>query len=64
MNDLFDHAMKKSLATEVPLAARMRPRTLEKYVGQEHILGEGKYNLRTILFVDDVLEVQVILELV
>ncbi len=25
-----------------PLADRMRPRTLEEYVGQEHILGEGK----------------------
>ncbi|MBQ0018852.1 MAG: replication-associated recombination protein A [Clostridiales bacterium] len=25
-----------------PLAARMRPRTLEEYVGQEHLLGEGK----------------------
>src|SRR5580698_7538803 len=25
-----------------PLAERMRPRTLEEYVGQEHLLGEGK----------------------
>lgn len=25
-----------------PLAARMRPRTLDEYIGQEHILGEGK----------------------
>ncbi|HEX6694876.1 MAG TPA: replication-associated recombination protein A [Longimicrobiales bacterium] len=25
-----------------PLAARMRPRTLDEYVGQEHLLGEGK----------------------
>ena len=25
-----------------PLAERMRPQTLEEYVGQEHILGEGK----------------------
>src|SRR4051794_4433461 len=24
-----------------PLAARMRPRTLEEFVGQEHLLGEG-----------------------
>ena len=25
-----------------PLAERLRPRTLEEYVGQQHILGEGK----------------------
>lgn len=25
-----------------PLAARMRPRTVEEYIGQQHILGEGK----------------------
>jgi len=25
-----------------PLAARLRPRTLDEYVGQEHILGPGK----------------------
>ena len=25
-----------------PLAARMRPRSLADYLGQEHILGEGK----------------------
>ena len=31
-----------------PLAFRMRPRTLEEYVGQEHILGEGKILYRTI----------------
>ena len=42
MADLFDFSMKLSLATETPLAARMRPRTLEEYVGQEHILSEGK----------------------
>ena len=31
-----------------PLAYRMRPKTLEDYVGQEHILGEGKILYRTI----------------
>ena len=31
-----------------PLAFRMRPRTLEEYVGQEHILGKGKILYRTI----------------
>jgi len=32
----------------VPLAARMRPRRLEEYVGQEHVLGEGKLLRRAI----------------
>jgi putative ATPase len=48
MSDLFDHAMKKNLAREAPLAARMRPRTLEEFVGQEEILGEGKLLRRAI----------------
>ena len=26
----------------IPLAARLRPRSLEEFVGQEHLLGEGK----------------------
>ena len=28
--------------TETPLAARMRPTTLDEVVGQEHLIGEGK----------------------
>src|SRR3954463_3909736 len=35
-------------ATDGPLAARMRPRSLEEYVGQEHLLGAGSA-LRTAL---------------
>ena len=31
-----------------PLAARMRPRTLDEFVGQEHILGEGRLLRRAI----------------
>ena len=31
-----------------PLAARLRPRTLEEYVGQQHLLGEGKVLRRLI----------------
>lgn len=31
-----------------PLAYRMRPKTLEEYMGQEHVLGEGKLLYRTI----------------
>ena len=36
-----------------PLASRMRPRTLEEFVGQEHLLGEGKI-LRRIIESDQV----------
>ena len=32
-----------------PLASRMRPRTLDEFIGQEHLLGEGKLLRRTIL---------------
>ena len=32
-----------------PLAYRMRPKTLEDYVGQEHILGKDKILYRTIM---------------
>ena len=31
-----------------PLAARLRPKTLEEYVGQTHILGKGKVLRRLI----------------
>jgi putative ATPase len=34
--------------TEQPLAARMRPRTLEEYIGQAHILGPGRLLRRAI----------------
>ena len=47
-DDLFDHAMRERMKTEAPLAARMRPRTLEEFVGQEHIIGEGKLLRRAI----------------
>ena len=33
---------------DIPLASRMRPRTLEEFVGQEHLLGEGKVLRRLI----------------
>jgi putative ATPase len=48
MNDLFDHALQERMRREMPLAARMRPRRLEEFVGQEHILGEGKLLRRAI----------------
>jgi putative ATPase len=48
MPDLFDHAMQEHMKSEAPLAARMRPRTLDEFVGQEHIIGEGKLLRRAI----------------
>jgi len=36
-------------ATQAPLADRMRPRTLEEFIGQKHLLGEGKMLRRAIL---------------
>jgi putative ATPase len=46
--DLFDHARKEQLEREAPLAARMRPRTLDEFVGQEHIVGPGRLLRRAI----------------
>jgi len=46
--DLFDHAMKERLAREAPLAARIRPRTLQEFVGQEEVVGEGRLLRRAI----------------
>lgn len=46
--DLFDHAMQESLQREAPLAARMRPRKLEDFVGQTEIIGEGRLLRRAI----------------
>jgi putative ATPase len=48
MKSLFDHVREKKLKDEQPLAARMRPRTLEDYVGQEHILAPGRLLRRAI----------------
>ena len=38
----------QSSATPAPLAARMRPRSLEEYIGQSHILGPGQLLRRAI----------------
>ncbi len=46
--DLFDHARKQQIEKEAPLAARMRPRTLDEFVGQEHIVGPGRLLRRAI----------------
>ena len=49
MDDLFGELQdSESLPADAPLAARMRPRTLEEYAGQSHILGQGKLLRRAI----------------
>lgn len=46
--DLFDQAHNERMKTGAPLAARMRPRTLDEYAGQEHIVGPGRLLRRAI----------------
>ena len=45
MEDLFSDNKKSG----APLADRMRPRTLDEFVGQRHIVGEGRLLRRAIL---------------
>ncbi len=47
-DDLFAAAATERLESRQPLAARMRPRSLDDIVGQEHLLGPGK-PLRTLV---------------
>ncbi len=44
MSDLFDVSQGK----KQPLAARMRPRNLDEYIGQDHIVGKGRLLRRAI----------------
>ena len=46
--DLFDQQRNRILSRSSPLADRMRPRTLEEFIGQEHILGPGRLLRRAI----------------
>ena len=41
-DDLFSAAVAERLQGRAPLAARLRPRTLDDVVGQQHLLGPGK----------------------
>jgi putative ATPase len=41
-SDLFDSSPRQTRDARPPLADRMRPRTLTEFVGQEHLLGQGK----------------------
>ena len=45
---LFADSEKRNRERAQPLAARMRPRSLDEFVGQQHFLGEGKLLRRLI----------------
>jgi putative ATPase len=41
MSDLFSDAARERIPEVAPLPLRLRPRSLDEFVGQEHVLGEG-----------------------
>ena len=47
-DDLFAAAAERRLSRSAPLADRMRPRTLDEYVGQGHVLAPGKLLRRAV----------------
>ena len=46
--DLFEYARSKTMKKEAPLASRIRPRTLDEVVGQQHMIGKDKLLYRAI----------------
>ena len=48
--DLFEYARSNTMKKEAPLASRIRPRTLDEVVGQQHIIGKDKMLYRAIIF--------------
>ena len=46
--DIFEYAHQNRIKKEAPLASRLRPETLEEFVGQRHILSEGSHLYRSI----------------
>jgi putative ATPase len=52
VQDLFEETASEDVEAQIdpaaPLATRMRPRTLDEFVGQQHILGPGKLLRRAI----------------
>ena len=46
--NLFDHRSQQQLQDKAPLAARMRPRSFDEYIGQDHIIGAGSVLRRSI----------------
>lgn len=50
MSDLFSYGLQQKQGdSSIPLAARMRPRTLDEFAGQKHIVGPGSLLRRAIL---------------
>ncbi len=47
--DLFEYTRQLNADKTAPLAARMRPETLDEFVGQKHIIGKGKMLYRAII---------------
>ncbi len=47
--DLFEYMQEKKQETDSPLAARMRPETLDEVAGQQHIIGKGRMLYRAIM---------------
>jgi putative ATPase len=56
MADLWQEKRDEKVSRAQPLAARMRPRTLDEFAGQQHFLGEGKL-LRRMLEADQLTSV-------
>jgi len=46
--DMFEHQFEKQKEKEMPLAARMRPRAFDEFVGQEHLIGRRRVLRRAI----------------
>ena len=46
--DIRESLASSEPAKDAPLPARMRPRTLDEIIGQEHLLAEGKLLRRTV----------------
>ncbi len=46
--DLFDHNRQQQIDRDAPLAARMRPRTLDQFIGQDAVVGPGRLLRRAI----------------
>lgn len=46
--DLFDYMREQSFSNDAPLAARLRPESLDEIVGQQHIIGKDKLLYRAI----------------
>jgi putative ATPase len=48
VHTLFDQGLRDKIFKSSPLSMRMRPQSIDEYIGQTHILGEGKFLSRAI----------------